>query len=308
MKKFLVIIIAFTFIIVILGDIVIRVFKLVPDIPERYVDKHNIQKYKPGQSGYYTKAEKKWNVNEFGWLGVHNITKDSTITIIGDSFIENIMNPIECNQGNLLKKHIPDYSFFEAGRSGISFIETLEISRILDLEIKPKYQLIYLSPNDFTESISEISSYNDRYQLSIDNQKLNVPKLKSPFFKKILYNVKVLYFTYLKYPVFVEKQNKGETVVSFDKSLYDQLIKYCSENYDLSNLIFVMHPEMNDQIIELVQEYGFKIISLNSNNDKSWKVGPHDSHWSCYGHSQVASQIASKLGGFIKNENLLLKK
>lgn len=301
MKKFLVTLIAFIFIIGLLGDIVIRVFKLVPDIPERYVDKHSIQKYKPGQSGYYTKAEKKWNVNEFGWLGVHNITKDSTIAIIGDSFIENIMNPIECNQGNILKKYFPDYSFFEAGRSGISFIETLEISRVLDLEIKPKYQLIYLSRNDLTESISEISSYNDRYQLSIDNQKLNVPKLKSPLLKKILYNVKVLYFAYLKYPVFVAKQNKGETAENFDKSLYNQLIKYSSENYNLSNLIFVVHPEMNDQIVELLEEYDFKIIRLNSDKDKSWKIGPHDSHWSCYGHSQVAIQVAFKLNEFIEN-------
>ena len=32
---------------------------------------------------------------------------------IGDSYIENIMNPIECNQGSLLKNLIPNYSFFE---------------------------------------------------------------------------------------------------------------------------------------------------------------------------------------------------
>jgi hypothetical protein len=301
MKIFLIRIFSFTIFLGIISEITLRVLKLVPDIPHRYTDIHNIQKFNPGQSGYYTKAKKKWNVNKYGWLGLHEISKDSTISIIGDSFIENIMNPIECNQGSFLKQLAREYSFFEAGRSGVTFIEALEISRVLDLEIKPKYQLLYLSRNDFKESIEEIERYNDRFQLSVKNQKLNIPSLKYPYLKKILYNIKTLYYLYLKYPVFVDKQNKADLSLNisenekFNFKLYNKLIKYSSENYNLNNIIFVMHPQMDTRLIELVEEYGIKTISLNSKDDKSWIIGNKDNHWSCYGHSQVASQVANVL-------------
>jgi len=217
MRKFLITIAAFVFFLCCISEIVIRTFRLVPDIPERFIDEYGIQKYKPGQSGFYTKAKAKWNVNDYGWLGTHENIKDSTISIIGDSYIENIMNPIECNQGSVLKQYFPNYGFFEAGRSGITFIEAMEISKILEMEIKPKYQLLYLSEGDFYESISEITRYNDRLQISIESQMLLSNQLKSPGMKKVLYNIKLLYYLYLKYPIFVDKQNKGETTIAVQK-------------------------------------------------------------------------------------------
>ena len=123
MKKFLITIIGFAIALSLTGELIIRIFRLVPDIPERYVDNYGIQRYKPGQAGYYTKAKEKWQVNDYGWLGTHENKNDSTLTIIGDSFIENMMNPLACNQGSILKNHFSDYSFFEAGRSGVTFIE-----------------------------------------------------------------------------------------------------------------------------------------------------------------------------------------
>ena len=305
MRKFLITIAVFVFTLCCIGEIVIRTFRLVPDIPERFIDEYGIQRYKPAQSGYYTKAKTKWNVNEYGWLGTHENKKDSTISIIGDSYIENIMNPIECNQGYILKQHFPNYSFFEAGRSGITFIETMEISKILEIEVKPRYQLLYLSESDFYESISEINRYSDRLQISIKNQKLLPTHLKAPGLKKILYNIKLLYYLYLKYPIFVEKQNKGETSDSiyenkkFDSLIFNELLTYCSENYELNKLIFVFHPNTDNRIIELVSAFGIKTILLNSELDKSWALGSHDGHWSCYGHNQISKQVANKLKDFM---------
>lgn len=305
MRKFLITIAVFVFTLCCIGEIVIRTFRLVPDIPERFIDEYGIQRYKPAQSGYYTKAKTKWNVNKYGWLGTHEIKKDSIISIIGDSYIENIMNPIECNQGYILKQLFLNYSFFEAGRSGITFIETMEISKILEIEVKPRYQLLYLSENDFYESISEINRHSDRLQISIKNQKLLPSNLKAPGLKKILYNIKLLYYLYLKYPIFVEKQNKGETSDSitenkkFDSLIFNELLSYCSENYELNKLIFVFHPNTDKRIIELVSAFGIKTILLNSELDKSWALGSHDGHWSCYGHNQISKQVANKLKVFM---------
>lgn len=301
MKQFLIKLALFIFFLCILSEVLIRIFRLVPDIPERYIDEYGIQRYKPGQSGFYTKAKKKWKVNNFGWLGVSDTDKDTIITIIGDSYIENLMNPIECNQGSILKSLFPNYSFFEAGRSGVTFIEAMEISKILDVEVAPKYQLLYLGESDFYESISEITRYNDRLQVSIENQKLLPNLLKSPGLKKILYNVKLLYYLYLKYPIFVAKQNKGETPISipqkskFSTDQFNKLFTFCSNNYNLSKLIFVLHPDTDDSIVAMANSYGVKSIVLDSSGDKMWELGNHDGHWSCYGHNQVCKQVKTAL-------------
>ena len=300
-------IVLFIIFLCILGEVVLRAFRVVPDIPERVIDKYNIQRYKPGQSGYYANAQEKWNVNNYGWLGTSDTSNDTIISIIGDSFIENIMNPIGSNQGSLLKSLLPNYSFFEAGRAGVTFIEAMEISKVLDIEVSPKYQLLYLSGGDFYESISEISRYSDRLQVSVENQKLLISQLKSPRMKKILYNIKILYYLYLKYPIFVDIQNKGETPKAllakkndYDSLVFNKLFNFCSNNYNLNKLVFVFHPNTDNIIIAMANQYGIKTILLDSSGDKTWRLGKNDGHWSIYGHKQVSNQVYNGLIKIIK--------
>ncbi len=304
MRKFLITISVFIFFLGITGEIIIRIFRLVPDIPERYIDDYGIQRYKPLQSGYYTKAKNKWYVNDYGWLGTHEIKKESTISLIGDSYIENIMNPIECNQGSILQAYFPDYAFFEAGRAGVTFIEAMEISKILEKEVKPKYQLLYLGKSDFLESISEIQKYNDKLQISIKEKKICKAQLKSTGLKKILYSFKLAYYLYLRFPIFVEEQNKkalpdNNSINSVNVSFISELLEYCSEHYNLENLIFVLHPNTNSSIIELIKAHNIKFIVLDSSNDKPWELGSYDGHWSCYGHNQICKQIFPRLNEYL---------
>ena len=102
MKKFIIQISIFVMFLFISSEIVIRAFNLVSDIPQRVVDDSGIQKYLPGQTGQYDGLH--WETNEYGWIGVAE-TEGDVITIIGDSYIENLMNPLKYNQGVLLKKH-----------------------------------------------------------------------------------------------------------------------------------------------------------------------------------------------------------
>lgn len=306
MKKFLITILAFVCVLFCISEIIIRTFQLVPDIPERYIDEYGIQKYKPNQSGYFTKAKAKWNVNNYGWLGTDGIKKDKTITIIGDSYIENIMNPIECHQGSILKNKFPDYEFFEAARAGISFIEAMEISKVLQLKINPKYQLIYLNENDFYESISEIRRYPDILQISVYNKKILHAKLKSPTSKKILYNVKTLYYLYMKYSTLMRKKNKEKISNNQSKRekndslILNELLSYCSENYDFKKIFFVLHPNTDDRVIDLIHTYNIKTIKLNSASDKPWNISSLNVHWTCYGHNQASKQVAANLKEFMK--------
>ena len=257
--------------------------------------------YKPGQKGYYKQADEAWNVNEYGWVGVANTDRATQFSVIGDSYIENFMNPISCNQGAILQTFYDDYGFFEAGRSGVSFIEALEISKKLDKDINPKYHLVYLNNNDFKESIVSKGRLGDIVQVDLETNKILKANLKSPVAKKILYSTKLLYYFYGRFPLFVAKQNIGETKekmakakTEFDYETYNKLFAYSAKNYPREKFVFVFHPGIDKEIITLSKKYGFKYVALDSAND-NWALSDVDAHWSCFGHEKAALQVKEKI-------------
>lgn len=302
MKPFLKNIFLFTFICFLVGELLVRYTHAVTDLPRRKIDEYGIQKYYPSQSGYWKGGKHKWVVNELGWPGVIPDSFDNLITIIGDSYIENFMNPIECHQSVLLKQRLTKYNFIEAGRSGVSFIEAMEISKQFDT-LHPKYNLIYINSKDFYESITSIRPSPDITQLNLESGKIVYGKIKSPGLKKVLYNCKILYYFYNR---FFSKINKDESLPKkkilkkdSDEKVNDiikiqRLLNYTKQNYQLNNKILVFHPKSDLKIVEMCKKVGFKIIKLDSANDKSWTFD-FDSHWSCYGHSRAADQIQAFL-------------
>ena len=72
----------------------IRIFKLTNDIPQREIDENGLQTYVVNQTGYFN--NNLWKVNEYGFIGLKDVNNENQILIIGDSMIENIMNPINC--------------------------------------------------------------------------------------------------------------------------------------------------------------------------------------------------------------------
>ncbi|MGB3151923.1 MAG: hypothetical protein WBB27_14795, partial [Maribacter sp.] len=111
MKKFIKNIIFFLVILFILGEIISRFLHLSSDIPRRTIDENGIQKYIPNQAGFWVGGTHEWKINKLGWPGELPESYDNLITIVGDSFIENFMNPNECHQSILLKNELPKYNF-----------------------------------------------------------------------------------------------------------------------------------------------------------------------------------------------------
>ncbi len=297
MKKFILRLLLFSLLAYVGGEIVVRNYQLVPDVPRRFVGERGIQRYINGQSGYFKNFSNRWQVNDLGWLGVADTSRKQTISIIGDSFIENMANPITSNQGFLLQEAFKDIGFVEAGRSGVTFIEALEISRLLDKQASPSRHLIYVSDNDFFESLVSIKPYKDRMQLDLSNGQIIQGTLKAPGLKKILYNLKFLYYLYLRFPIFVSAQNKGVLPGANDventeiSQKLKSLLEFSLKNYDFSKIVLVFHPGTSKAIIDMAKGYRIKFIQLKEKDGKSWKQGEREIHWSVYGHQCAAEQV-----------------
>jgi hypothetical protein len=298
----------------IIGEAVVRLTHAVTDIPRRTIDDSGIQKYFPNQNGYWKGGDHHWVVNKFGWPGELPNSYDNLINIIGDSYIENFMNPNECHQSVFLKENMPAFNFMEAGRSGVSLIEAMEISKQLDT-LNPVHTLIYVNNNDFLESIVEVKSLSDITQVNLTDNEIVYGKMKSPGAKKVLYTWKLLYYFYNRFPLEVsskkEIKDKPEENSIKDSKPQTQhsnkvlkLINYIKANYNTSSKTLVFHPNSNKEIIEMCKNGGFNVIVLDSSHDKDWTFG-YDTHWTCYGHEKVAEQISKSL---MSQETNLLNK
>ena len=153
--------------------------------------------------------------------------------------IENIMNQNTCHLDNLLNKNFSNkIDFFEIGRSGITLIESLEFNRKFTNQFDPSYSIIFVNENDIEESISNINRYNDRLQINLKTSSFELVKIKYENLKRILYNIKSLYYLYMKgffsrgeffkKPINIKSKNKlnNDTYIN----IFFSLVK---ENYDL---------------------------------------------------------------------------
>jgi len=302
MKKLLKNIILLFIVTLVIGEVVVRITHAVSDIPQRTIDEHKIQKYFPNQEGYWKGGDHTWMINKLGWPGELPKSYDNLILVIGDSYIENFMNPNECHQAIFLKENMPDYNFMEASRSGVSLIEAMEISKHMD-SLKPIHELIYVNDEDFYESVVEVKPMRDITQLNIKTNTIQYGEMKAPLAKKVLYNWKLSYYFYNRfYSGIMENTDKkpenpikdsDEEGLKFQTEI-SQLIDYIKENYAIGTKTLVFHPDSNASIIEICKNAGFSTILLDSSGDDTWTFD-YDRHWTCYGHKRAAQQVSSKL-------------
>lgn len=289
MKSFLVSIVKNLLIVLLFLELTIRVLNLTDDVPYREFDSYGLQVYQTNQSG--KSHGYNWKTNEYGFLSHTDIAKDNQLLIIGDSFIENFMNPRECNQSSLFKNK--GYNTFEIGRSGITFIEALEFYKNYAPIVKPTKTLIYVGNNDIVESISNIKRHKDRLQIDLQSKELKKTSIKGKQLKKILYSYKTLYYLYLKHKKSGKsnpQENKNYSN-EYAPSTIKAFFKYINNNYDLEKTTFIFRK--NNDYKEFFIENQLSYIELNMNDPKY--IFPKDSHWNCHGHLRANKIILKKI-------------
>lgn len=300
MKKFIINILIFFFLATLCSEIYIRLNHLSIDIPRRTIDEYGVQKYLPLQNGYWSNGTHRWQINKEGWAGELPPSFDNLITLIGDSHIENFMNPDSCHLGAILNKSNLKYNFFEAGRSGVTFIEAFEIAKSLKKKFNPNMQFLFMKNSDFRESIVQLNKMSDVTQIDIDKNIVIKGELKSPFLKTILYNFKTLYYFRNSFNKGKEKNPVKNKKSNFEnnneKILFDRLMAYINKNYDTKNVVIFLHPDTDEYYKFLFRKYNIKFYQFRKKGDNDWGYNQNDlAHWNCNGFHQASKQIIDYL-------------
>lgn len=268
-------------------EIILRVFHLTNDVPRRKIE-NNLQTYKLNQEGYYKGA--KWKVNNFGFLGFDDTSGgNDQVLIVGDSYVENMMNDLQCHIGFYLKEK--NLKVFELSRSGMTFIEYLEFIKFYTPQIKQAKTIVLVNENDIRESISNINEYSDRIQINVESDIIKKVKLKSPFLKSVLYNIKSLYYLYsqgflnFSFPQILSQKDKVPTKKDEFSKKFFKLIK---SKYDLSDMYFICF-NMRKENLELFKNYNLNFIGVN--DFKRGELRSDDNHFTCSGNKKIADLI-----------------
>ncbi|MCB0744275.1 MAG: hypothetical protein KDC67_10250 [Ignavibacteriae bacterium] len=174
----------------IVSEVLARIFHISTDAPKTVKNERGFIDYVANQEGYWEGGKHKWYINKYGYPGKDEKLPSSfknLITVIGDSYIENFMNPDSCRQAIFLKKIKADYNYFEMSRSGANLLDYLEYTKVMDT-CKPIYNLLYVNTNDFKQSIRNLNSNVLSTQIDLVTEKMFYPKYQGSKLKDVLYN------------------------------------------------------------------------------------------------------------------------
>ena len=310
MKKLLYKLLLFLILILFFGEVSVRILKLNIIPPLIYQDKATgLLKYKPNQRYLFLNGNE-YIIGKNGNTG-NQLTKCSecpTISLIGDSYIEALMNPNSCHQSVLLQDLLPKYNFTSRAIGGASFIQMLEMAKDLEKEQIIEQHLIYVHYGDFTESIDGADIKNEyQFRYNLLDKKIIIPVLNSRTFLIKHYIAKFSAFPYFIYRKSLASKVLKNEVNSIKQKLESEkistLIEVLKNEYDFSKITLILYPDTDKSIDNILNKYQIKYLRLHAKDYKKWSH-IDDSHWSCVGHRNAARQISQYIE--IHNFNKLL--
>lgn len=295
MKKYLFRIFVFIALGALIGELAVRVFDLGVDFPESYQDEAQLIRFVPNQTGKSVQRYQ-WIINEYGNFGPAPKSLDSLISVIGNSYIVNTMNPPECHQAHYLARGNLDYNFYPMSRDGSSFLEFMEMVKSLE-PLNPVKHMLYVHDEDFTYSVVELKDQALTVQYSLENKEIRHALFATSKMKDLLYKSEFAYFIYRNYFVLADMNlfHQEEEEVQVENKSYDYeslglLFDFVKGQYRIDNVLLVFFPGSDARLMALAEETGFETMELKTDDYNSWltSIG---GHWSCYGHEEVARQV-----------------
>jgi len=294
-------------------EIIARIFHISTDAGKTFKNINGNVNYYPNQEGYRDGGEIKWYINELGYPG-KNLPKsyENLVLLIGDSYIQNFMNPDSCRQREYLSRLDPKYNFMNVSMAGINLLGEFEYAKPLD-SLGSILKIIYVSNNDFLSNIKNKSRFKGSYQVDLETGKIQYPYYKGSKFKDFAYNFKFIYYLYRKnIDLFTSKKmiddvtnpmeigRKKDKIFDNEFKEISKLLDFIKETYEWENVLFVFHPYSNMKLIDLTKEKGFRVMKIFKNEKENWKTKNHG-HWNCEAHENIANQVLA----YIRDNKLL---
>ncbi|GAA4274211.1 hypothetical protein U6A24_22225 [Aquimarina gracilis] len=135
MKKLIIKSAIYVFLILILLEVLVRLFHLGKDTPTRFVDEHKVEKWVPNQNGFSVTGNRRQNFSEYrinnsGYNSYREFTPTKEkieIALVGDSFIEGFHQDYYNSIGKKIEKKIPAVEVYEYGYAGYDFADQMHL-------------------------------------------------------------------------------------------------------------------------------------------------------------------------------------
>lgn len=116
-------------------EILVRIFHLAKDNPNRYLDEYNVEKWKPNQTGYSVTGNRNqnfsaYNINNSGYNSYREFepTKDKfEIALVGDSFIQGFHQNYYHSIGKKIEETLPTIEVYEYGYAGYDYADQIHL-------------------------------------------------------------------------------------------------------------------------------------------------------------------------------------
>ncbi len=135
MKKLILKSALYFFLILLLLEVLVRIFHLGKDTPTRFVDEYKVEKWVPNQNGFSVTGNRRQNFSEYrinssGYNSYRefNPSKDKIeVALVGDSFIEGFHQDYYNSIGKKVENKLPEVEVYEYGYAGYDFADQMHL-------------------------------------------------------------------------------------------------------------------------------------------------------------------------------------
>ena len=151
MKKFILKFGIYVILILLIVEILVRVFHLYTEDPPRFIDEFGVEKRVPNHQGYAVTGNRNQNysrfsINGFGFNSHREFKPTDSIfeiAIIGDSFIEGFHQDFYNSTGKKIESQLPDVHVYEYGYAGYDLANQMHLVHTYKEHFKPIDEIIY---------------------------------------------------------------------------------------------------------------------------------------------------------------------
>lgn len=301
-------------ILILLGiELLVRVFHVYTERPERYLDGYDVEKWEPNQTGLSVTGNRKQNVgkyriNQFGFNSVYDIYAPGgnqwDVALVGDSFIEGFHQDYDNSLGQKVEYYMDDHvKVWEFGYAGYDLADQLHLIEAYDsIFEKVDHTIIYMR---FTDDLNR-SEYQTSHRLSLNTPMNRILKeIKSVVYFKDIGLFDPITKTVGSAFSLLRGTNTGhgpanvsDKVTVDEKRLenFKKLIR--TYGYDKKKNILLLDGRLcSDDFLNYLEDNGYQTIDFSKTFQASEMPTDliYDQHWNNHGRELLAKRIADYL-------------